>query len=115
MPDSSLKAGSASAPRIARHRIRRGLFVAIGLLYIASVPWYRDDGDPLSLIMGLPDWVAVALACYIGVAVLNTAAWLLTEIEDPERLDPSIGTSSERGVNSASEANPSNAGAESGP
>ena len=30
-------------------------------------------------------WVAVAVACYMGVAVLNALAWLLTDI--PEELD----------------------------
>jgi hypothetical protein len=54
----------------------------IGVLYAASVPWYRDTDAPLRLIFGLPDWVAVALACYIGVAFLNAGAWLVTEIPE---------------------------------
>jgi hypothetical protein len=28
--------------------------------------------------------VAVALACYVGVAILNGVAWLLTEVRDPD-------------------------------
>ena len=32
--------------------------------------------------LGLPDWVAVALLCYAAVAVLNSLAWLLTDVPD---------------------------------
>jgi len=61
---------------------RRGLLVAIFALYLASVPWYRaPDPDP-ALWFGLPDWVAVALLCYVGVALLNAAAWLSTDVPD---------------------------------
>jgi hypothetical protein len=35
-----------------------------------------------SILFGFPDWVAVALACYIGVAVLNSIAWALTDVPD---------------------------------
>jgi len=69
-------------------RWRRILFVAIALLYVASVPWYRETGGDFDLVFGLPDWVAVALGCYVGVAVLNAVAWQLTEVVDPEEDDP---------------------------
>lgn len=65
-----------------RIAIRRLLFALIALLYIASVPWYRDADSAPGTIAGLPDWVAVALGCYVGVALLNAAAWLLTEVPD---------------------------------
>ena len=52
-------------------------------LFVVSVPWYRPTGSEVTLIWGLPDWVAVALACYVGVAILNSIAWLLRDIEDP--------------------------------
>ncbi len=72
-------------------RIRALLLFIIGLLYVVSIPWYRTpSGDP-AIWLGLPDWVAVALGCYVGVAVLNFFAWLLTEIPDPppeSREDP---------------------------
>jgi len=58
--------------------------VLIALLYVASVPWYRTGGDTPDLLFGLPDWVAIALGCYVAVAVLNAAAWLLTEVSDSE-------------------------------
>ena len=32
--------------------------VVIGLLYVISVPWYRETGAPLRIWLGLPDWVA---------------------------------------------------------
>jgi len=69
-------------PTRRRRRLRFALLAVIALLYLASVPWYRTADAPLRMIFGLPDWVAVALACYIGVAVLNAIAWLLTDIPD---------------------------------
>ncbi len=65
-----------------RSRLRTGLLLAIGLLYVLSVPWYRSGGGEPKLLLGLPDWVAVALGCYVGVALLNAVAWLLTELPD---------------------------------
>ncbi len=60
------------------------LLVLIVLLYVISVPWYRESGAVPSLVLGLPDWVAVALGCYVGVAILNSLAWLLTDVRDPD-------------------------------
>ena len=65
-------------------RLRRLLLAAIGLLYIASVPWYRETGAPVSFWLGLPDWVATALVCYVLIACLNAVAWLVTPISDTE-------------------------------
>ena len=67
-------------------RIRRFCLAAIGLLYVASIPWYRAPDQPFRLWLGLPDWVAVAVLCYVAVAILNAFAWLSTEI--PDTLDP---------------------------
>jgi hypothetical protein len=69
--------------------LRRLLLAAIGLLYVASIPWYRDaDAEP-ALWLGLPDWVTVALLCYGAVAVLNAVAWLLTDVPDaPDDEEP---------------------------
>jgi hypothetical protein len=69
-------------PRWARP-LRRVLFCLIGLLYAASIPWYRSGSAPPARIFGLPDWVAVAILCYAAAAILNSAAWLLTDIPDP--------------------------------
>lgn len=69
-----------------RRRLRALLLALIGVLFVASVPWYRPTGADVTLIWGLPDWVAVALACYVGVAVLNSVAWLLSEVEDPSEV-----------------------------
>jgi len=63
-------------------RSRAVLLAAIVALYVLSVPWYRDPDAELRIVFGLPDWVAVALACYVAVAVLNCVAWLRTPIED---------------------------------
>jgi hypothetical protein len=66
-----------------RTRSLRGVcFGVIGLLYLMSVPWYREADAPLVLWLGLPDWVTVAMACYVGVAVVNAVAWLATEVPD---------------------------------
>jgi hypothetical protein len=60
------------------------LFCLIGMLYAASIPWYRGSAPP-ARIFGLPDWVAVAILCYAAAAILNSVAWLLTDI--PESID----------------------------
>ena len=63
-------------------RLRRALLAIIAALYVASIPWYRDAGEDASVWLGLPDWVAVALLCYVAVAALNSIAWLLTDVPD---------------------------------
>ncbi len=68
----------------ARRRIRRALLVAIGLLYIVSIPWYRTSGAQPELWLGLPDWGAVAVLCYGAAALLNAAAWLLADVSDDD-------------------------------
>ncbi|MGH0038456.1 MAG: hypothetical protein ACQGVK_25760 [Myxococcota bacterium] len=62
--------------------MRRICLVLVGVLYVLSIPWYRDASDRVDLVFGLPDWVAVALGCYVAVAVLNALAWWRTEVED---------------------------------
>ena len=93
-----------------RRRVRTGLLWAIATLYVISIPWYRTTGEVPSLVGGLPDWVAVALGCYVAVAVLNAIAWLLTDISDTqprvegtderfsEGSDVNVAGSSNRGV-----------------
>lgn len=71
-----------------RSRLRRVLLLLIGLLYAASIPWYRSRESPAELLFGLPDWVAVALGCYVLAAVLNAWAWLLSDVRDGEGTDP---------------------------
>ena len=68
-------------------RFRLLLIALIGVLYVISIPWYREAGEPPAIWLGLPDWVAVALGCYIAAAVLNAVAWLLTDI--PDEVPPS--------------------------
>jgi hypothetical protein len=65
-----------------RRRARIFCFILIGLAYLISVPWYRETGAPLRIWFGLPDWVAVALLCYVAVAVFNALAWSLLETPD---------------------------------
>jgi len=65
-----------------RKRARIGLLTIVAVLYVLSVPWYRETGAPVTIVGGLPDWVATALACYVLVAILNAAAWLFTEMDD---------------------------------
>lgn len=79
---------SADGPRPGADRRRRLLLVAIAVLYVLSVPWYRESGAEPRIWLGLPDWVAVAIACYAGVAVLNAWAWLAGGIDDGPPGDP---------------------------
>ena len=76
---------SPCQPRWARW-LRRALLCGVGLLFAASIPWYRGDAPPARLF-GLPDWVAVAILCYAAAALLNSAAWLLTDIPEPNADD----------------------------
>lgn len=74
------RGAGSGLPRWARP-LRRVLLCVIGLLFAASIPWYRGDAPP-ARIFGLPDWVAIAILCYATAAILNAAAWLLTDIPE---------------------------------
>ena len=64
--------------------LRKLLLLLVGLLYVLSIPWYRPTGAQPEIVWGLPDWVTIALGCYIGVALLNSIAWLLVDVSDHE-------------------------------
>ena len=68
--------------------MRRLLLIAISALYVASIPWYRPSGAESEIVLGLPDWVAVALGCYVIAALLNSLAWLLTDVPDRPPEEP---------------------------
>jgi hypothetical protein len=68
-------------------RVRLVLIAIIVILYLVSVPWYRTAGEAPAVWLGLPDWVAVALGCYLAAAALNAVAWLLADV--PEEAPPS--------------------------
>jgi hypothetical protein len=68
--------------------LRLALLAGIVLLYVASIPWYRDSGATPRILLGLPDWVTVALGCYLAVAILNSIAWLCAEVEEREPPEP---------------------------
>jgi hypothetical protein len=70
-----------SDPRV-RRRVHFACMIVIALLYLVSVPWYRDAEAPLRVWLGLPDWVAVALLCYVGVAMANAVAWIVSDVSD---------------------------------
>ena len=70
-----------SDPRV-RRRVHLACMIVIALLYLVSVPWYRDAEAPLRLWLGLPDWVAVAQLCYVGVAIMNAVAWIISDVSD---------------------------------
>ena len=82
-PAMSNAGGDAPAGRRAK-LLRRALLTLIALLYVLSIPWYRASGVEPEIVFGLPDWAAVALGCYVGVAILNSIAWLLTDVRDAE-------------------------------
>lgn len=62
----------------------RWLGLAILGLYVLSIPWYREPGAVPTVVLGLPDWVAVALGSYVAVAVLTALAWLRASFEDED-------------------------------
>jgi hypothetical protein len=70
------------SPHARRRTVHIVCMTLIALLYVLSVPWYRDDDAPLRLWLGLPDWVAVALVCYVGVAIVNAVAWAISDVSD---------------------------------
>jgi hypothetical protein len=63
-------------------RFRLVLIAIIAVLFLVSIPWYREAGEAPAIWLGWPDWVAVALGCYFAAAVLNAIAWLLTDVPD---------------------------------
>ena len=67
---------------MSRARLRQALLLAIVLLYAVSIPWYRSSDAEPARWLGLPDWVAVAVLCYLAIAALNFVAWRITEIDD---------------------------------
>jgi hypothetical protein len=76
-------------------RFRLALIAIIAVLYLISIPWYREAGEAPAIWLGLPDWVAVALGCYFAAAVLNAVAWLLTDVPDEDLpSDPTEGGAS---------------------
>ena len=91
-----MSTGSSMQPdqdrRTRRGRRRRILLWLIGALYLFSVPWYRQDQQGMQLLFGLPDWVAVAVLCYSGAAILNAWAWRLTDVDDQDPLPKSLVT-----------------------
>jgi hypothetical protein len=62
--------------------VRRACLCAVGVLYAVSIPWYRTAGEAPRLWLGLPDWVAVALVCYVAAACLNALAWVVSDVRD---------------------------------
>ncbi len=81
--------GGSNEPRKGS-RLRAGLLGMIAVLYLLSVPWYRADDQPLRLLFGLPDWVAVAVLCYGLIAVLNSVAWSRTVVDDAAPLPETL-------------------------
>jgi hypothetical protein len=80
-----------------RSRIRTALLAVIGMLYVASIPWYRESGAESGTLFGFPDWVAVSIGCYIAIAILNSIAWLLTDVPDAHDPVPNGHVSDEPG------------------
>jgi len=85
-------------PSASRRRLRSGLLLAIGLLYLVSVPWYRSEEAAPATWLGLPDWVAVAIVCYAAAAVLNALAWWWTDVDDHAPLPPVLAERPDRGA-----------------
>ncbi len=91
-----LETGLAATAARRRARIRRGLLVAIAVLYVVSIPWYREADATPQVLLGLPDWVTLAVGCYIAAAFLNAAAWLMTDVSDDIADEAAPGASGDR-------------------
>lgn len=65
-----------------RRTVHSVCMVLIALLYVVSVPWCREQEAPLRIWLGMSDWVAIALLCYVGVAIVNAVAWVVTDVPD---------------------------------
>ena len=65
-----------------RRLLRRSLLVAIGVLYVVSIPWYRAPDPRSATWLGMPEWATVAVLCYVMIALCNALAWLLTDVPD---------------------------------
>ncbi|MBW2315833.1 MAG: hypothetical protein JRH10_16805 [Deltaproteobacteria bacterium] len=70
---------------------RGWLLAGVVLLYVISIPWYRSPDSSVEIWFGLPDWVAVALGCYVGAAILNALAWMRTDVPEAESA-PDVGS-----------------------
>lgn len=74
---------TGTAPdRAWRRRVRRACLWAVAVLYVVSIPWYRHAGEAPRVWLGLPDWVTVALLCYVAAACLNAVAWIASDVRD---------------------------------
>lgn len=49
------------------------LFVVIAALYACSIPWWFGAGKP-SIVLGLPSWAVISLACTFAVSCLVSFA-----------------------------------------
>lgn len=41
------------------------------ILLVLSVPWYWPRGSAEWLVLGVPIWAAVSIACYVAAALLT--------------------------------------------
>ena len=58
--------------------------ITVLALYVLSIPWYRTPGATPTIVFGVPDWVAVAVACYLAIAVITAIAWHRVRFEEEE-------------------------------
>ncbi len=61
---------------------RRFVLLLTVLFFLAAIPWHRSPGEMPAYWLGLPDWAAVSLLCFVGVAITNAIAWLLTDLSE---------------------------------
>ncbi|WP_252178241.1 hypothetical protein [Endozoicomonas sp. 4G] len=66
--------------------LRTALQLLMFSLLILSVPWYRTPGATPKIYLGMPDWVVLALSCYILVIFINLLLWVSRD--DPPEPDP---------------------------
>jgi O-antigen ligase len=76
---------SAASP--AREPVRRPrLWVLVGIMILAGIPWYVPTGTIEPLVLGLPAWFWVSVLAAVGLSATVCWAcltqWRLEDVED---------------------------------
>ena len=85
-PGTAAARAAVSSPpvRLPREPLRHPwLFVLIAVLFALSIPWWSGEGRP-AVVLGLPSWVVVSLACCFAVSCLTAYAVLRLWGDDPD-------------------------------
>ncbi|AMO56647.1 hypothetical protein GZ77_03415 [Endozoicomonas montiporae] len=63
--------------------VKNGFILLMILLLIVSVPWNRNNQQMNETLLGFPEWVVVAIACYFSITLINVVIWLRIAKQSP--------------------------------